>query len=317
LSSSSRTYPASEASLLEAKAVVAVVVTYQPETALLADVLQALAPQVRTIIIVDNGSSNAPAIGALANACGATWMPLKYNEGLASAQNIGLEAALDANASAVLLMDQDTILHPEVVASLVNAYNQLEATGMPVGSVGNAFRDTHDGKIASVLRARGWRIARMDVNRDDRNPIEVDFVIASGSLLPAKVLREIGLMDEPLFIDLVDLEWGFRASAHGYRHFQSAQVVMDHTIGAGRTNFAGRTISLHAPIRNYYWVRNALLLAKRSYIKPGWRLFFAYRAFVYLVVYSLKGRDRRKRFQLMLEGLWDGFLGRAGGHERI
>ncbi len=55
------------------------------------------------------------------------------------------------------------------------------------------------------------------------------------------------MMDEPLFIDLVDLEWGFRASARGYRHFQSPRPLMSHTLGSGRIGIGGRSISLHAP----------------------------------------------------------------------
>lgn len=293
-----------------------VLVTYEPHLGVLKSVLQALVPQVRHVIVVDNGSSNAGAADVLVAEHGATWMPFSVNEGLAAAQNRGLQAAMDSGAAAVLLMDQDTVLHPDVVTSLTGLYNRLEAEGVRVGSVGNAFRDTHDGKIAAVWRARGWRVFRTNVNDNDPNPIEADFVIASGSLLPVCVLRDVGLMDAPLFIDLVDLEWGFRASAHSYRHFQSAQVVMDHTIGAGRVKVAGRKISLHAPIRNYYWVRNALLLAKRSYIKPGWRLFFAYRAFVYLVAYSLKGGQPARRLKLMLRGLWDGTRGRAGAYPK-
>ena len=299
-------------SILTPQTIISVLVTYNPELAGLEKVLRALVPQVGRLVVVDNGSEHSEAVSTLASSMGAAWIPLGINKGLAEAQNIGLKTALDLGAAGVLLMDQDTVLHPDVVASLTDLYNGLQAQGVPVGSVGNAFRDTHDGRIAAVWRASGWSVVRTEVEAEDPQPIEADFVIASASLLPACVLREVGLMDAPLFIDLVDLEWGFRASAHGYRHFQSAKVVMDHTIGSGRVKIAGRSISLHAPVRNYYWVRNALLLAKRSYIKPAWRWYFAYRALVYFVVYTWKGGARSKRLGLMLTGLWDGLRGRAG-----
>ncbi|GHD07638.1 glycosyltransferase family 2 protein [Tianweitania populi] len=303
--------------MLTPQTIVSVLVTYNPELEGFARVLRALVPQVSRVIVVDNGSSKSEVVAALVEGIDATWMPLGLNEGLATAQNRGLQAALDSGAAGVLLMDQDTVLHPDVVSSLTSLHNRLQAQGVPIGSVGNAFRDTHDGRIAAVWRAKGWRVVRTTVEANDPDPVEADFVIASGSLLPGPVLRDVGLMDAPLFIDLVDLEWGFRATARGYRHFQSAQVVMDHTIGAGRVKLAGRNISLHAPIRNYYWVRNALLLAKRSYIKPGWRLFFAYRAFVYVAVYTLKGEAKSKRLRMMLTGLYDGLRGRAGAIDEV
>jgi len=47
--------------------------------------------------------------------------------------------------------------------------------------------------------------------------LETDMLIASGCLIPADVLRDVGLMDDALFIDHVDTDWCMRARARGYR----------------------------------------------------------------------------------------------------
>lgn len=312
LSTSSSVHSSTSRAPLSPDTIFAVLVTFNPDQLHLRKVLSALKAQVAGLVLIDNGSHDAAELGLLATDLGAEWIPLARNEGIAVAQNVGIGRALSTGAGAVLLMDQDTLLPTEAVRRLAETLNEMRSQGIRVGSVGCAFQDTHDGRVADVWRAQGLAVARTVVTAGASEPVETDFVIASGSLLPADVLNDVGLMDGPLFIDLVDLEWGFRAAEKGYRHFQSAQVVMDHTIGAGRVKLGSRSIALHAPVRNYYWVRNALLMARRNYVAPAWRLYFVRRALTYLIVYTLKGDRRWQRFGLMLRALLHGLVGRAG-----
>ena len=104
--------------------------------------------------------------------------------------------------------------------------------------------------------------------------MEADCVIASGSLIPVSTLEAVGDMEADLFIDLVDIEWGLRAKSQGYRNFISFSQVMAHTLGNGRISIFGKTISLHSPIRNYYSIRNSILLSQRRYIDIAWRFYF-------------------------------------------
>ncbi|MFD2237500.1 glycosyltransferase family 2 protein [Aureimonas populi] len=293
----------------------AVVVTYQPDLQTLARMLAALSRQVARVVIVDNGSSSRAGIAALAEANDARFLPLGANLGIAEAQNRGIEQALEDEAGNVLLMDQDTVLPPHAVRTLLADLAVLLEQGVKVGSLGCAYRDSHDGRIAPISRvaSSGRRIERVAVDGAS-GPVEADFVIASGSLLPADVLRQVGLMEAPLFIDLVDMEWGFRASAKGFRHFQCPAAVMEHTLGNGRIRIHSRSIALHAPIRNYYSVRNALFLALRNYVRPAWRIYFVRQALAYTVVYTWKGDRRPTRLGYMLRGLADGLLGRAGAY---
>ena len=296
--------------------IIAIVVTYEPSFVMLHKVLGALAEQVSDVVVVDNGSRCANDIKPLVRNFGALLVALPSNEGIASAQNRGIEIALKAGASDVLLMDQDTILHAGAVNALVATRRKLADKGIRVGSIGPLYRNSHDGRPSTIWRADGRSLVRSDPGYGSGNWVEADFVIASGSLLSAETLRVVGTMDEPLFIDLVDLEWGFRAAAMGYRHFVCCEAQMNHTLGAGQLRFFRRTVTRHAPIRNYYWVRNALTLSRRGYVRCAWKRYFILQALRFPVFYSLFADQKLKRLRLMLVGLTDAIRGRGGSFDR-
>lgn len=142
--------------------------------------------------------------------------------------------------------------------------------------------------------------------------LEVDFVIASGSLIPISTLKDVGLMEEGLFIDLVDIEWGLRARSYGYQSYQSFTHIMTHTLGSGRISVFGKIVSLHSPIRNYYSVRNSVFMVRRCYIGSAWRIYFIKRIIPYLIVFGFFPSQRWQRIQFMMHALVDGLIGRSG-----
>lgn len=295
--------------------IIAVIVTYEPDLALLREVLVALADQVASAVVVDNGSERADDIAALVRKAEALFVALPRNEGIAFAQNRGVELAFAAGAGDVLFMDQDTILYTGAVDALLATRRSLANEGVRVGAVGPLYRNSHDGQLAPIWRAEGLRLVRVDPERVSGDWIEADFVIASGSLMSADALRAVGLMEESLFIDLVDLEWGFRAFAKGYRHFICRNAKMDHSLGAGQLRFLRRRVTWHTPIRNYYWVRNAITLSRRDYVRFAWRRYFLTHAPRSLVFYTLFADSGSKRLRLMLAGIVDAIRGRGGGLE--
>ncbi|MCV5831057.1 hypothetical protein OFN28_30780, partial [Escherichia coli] len=56
-----------------------------------------------------------------------------------------------------------------------------------------------------------------NLEADSTGCVDVDHLIASGSLIPVDVFEKIGGMDDSLFIDYVDVEWSLRARYQGLR----------------------------------------------------------------------------------------------------
>ncbi len=294
----------------------AVIVTYNPNLDLLAKLILSLQEQVGGIVIVDNGSENISHIRSGIGNLPRKLIKLSENKGIAYAQNQGIMYAESRRAQYVLLMDQDTILPEGAVAVLHDKCKDLERSGLRVGAIGCVYRDRHDGKINAIWKADGRKLQKQDVNPETDKLIGVDFVIASGSLIPISTLKEVGLMEENLFIDLVDIEWGLRAKSCGYQSYQSLAHIMTHTLGNGRLNVFGKTISLHSPVRNYYSLRNSIFMVRRRYIGSAWRIYFAKRIFSYLIVFGLFPNQKKERINFMIRGLVDGLLGRGGPFRR-
>lgn len=289
---------------------VAVVVTFNPDLTKLTAALEMLTKQVGHVVIVDNASGCVGSLSKLSTSLNVVSMFQRSNIGVAGAQNVGIERARQLHARTVILLDQDTVLRPDTVSLLHDALETLVATGTAVAAVAPLYRDLNSTDVSGLSRARGMRIRR--TGRSGSGIDECDFAIASGTLIPVDTLEAVGTMETGLFIDLVDMEWCFRARQRGYSVFQVEDAVIDHILGEGRVRVFMAEIPSHAPVRNYYWVRNALLLAKRSYVPPAWRLFLISRAVAFLAIYPVFADRRLQRLRCIVLGLWDGILGRSG-----
>ena len=291
--------------------VFAVAVTYNPDARLLAAVLGSVAPQVGGVAIVDNGSANASEIAHIASDVGAHLIANPHNLGIAAAQNQGVALARKEGYSHVLLLDQDTILAPGVVDKLSHELMELEKEHGGISAIGPAYFERHSQQQTRAYRAKGLLLSRISL-KDETRPVASDSIIASGSLIPLAVIEKVGDFKEDLFIDLVDIEWCFRARAAGYSAFISPTAAVDHHLGSGTINMGARQIVVHVPVRNYYWVRNALWLARQPYTPTAWRLYFITRSVAFLAIYTTLVDKRALRLRLIGRGIWDSFTGRFG-----
>lgn len=291
--------------------VLAVAVTYNPDTALLTEALRQVAPQVQGTLIVDNGSGNAQEVCELASAMGMQVIANGENIGIAAAQNQGVNWARKNDYSHVLLLDQDTVLSQGVVEKLLKSLETLERNSQKAAAIGPAYFERNSEQWTRAYRAAGLRLSRISLKAQTQ-PVASDFIIASGSLIPLDIFEKVGTFRESLFIDLVDVEWCFRARASGYAAFIAPTACVDHHLGSGTVKVGPRQIAVHVPIRNYYWVRNALWLARQPYTPIAWRLYFIVRSLAFLAAYPLLADKRALRLKLIGRGFRDSLMGRFG-----
>lgn len=296
----------------EPSRVAAVIVLYNPQARLLERLLETLTGQVERTIVIDNSPQPRSEYPDLFAARGAYYQALGENTGIATAQNIGIQRALEEQCSHVLLLDQDSALPAGMVDQLLKAENELIADGAHVAAVGPAFRDEKTGHISPAIRQGILHVKRLRIDDSFSSPVESDYLIASGSLIRMSVIQQIGGMRDELFIDWVDIEWGLRARAHGLKSFMVPGVVMAHSIGDAWITVMGRQISLHSDVRHYYIVRNAAYLLRFAEMGWRWRLLALVRIPEYVVLFSLHAADVPKSFRLLFKAVQDGLLGRIG-----
>jgi rhamnosyltransferase len=133
---------------------------------------------------------------------------------------------------------------------------------------GPLFIDAHTGKVQFFVK-KGLIGFKKIYPKTGKH--EVLQLIASGTIINAKFIPEIGLMKEELFIDWVDMEWCWRAVKKGYKIIGNADVVIKHFHGEKSKKFLTKNITLKSCIRNYYTIRNGIYLALHSNVLDSYR----------------------------------------------
>lgn len=297
----------------------AVIVTYFPRPTVLRALLDAISPQVEHIVLVDN-TPNTQASDYLTRFASQRCDVIVHgdNLGLAAAQNTGIERARARNCDHVLLLDQDSLPAPQMVDRLRAALRRLQSAGLRVAAVGPRWHDRHSGHDAPFVRVGLGRMYKLHCCDGTDQPIECDTLLASGCLMPLASFDVIGPMDDDLFIDQVDVEWGLRAQARGYRLYGVCDAVLVHGIGeaAVRVWFdKDRRVPVHSPVRDYYLVRNAITVFFRRPAPWRWRLLQATRLPGLVFVLTVQMPPRIARLRMILKGLVDALRGRLGRYE--
>ena len=292
--------------------VIAVVVSYTPEPQRWQQLMAALRPQVDGVIVVDNGTELA-ALQALMRGQPEEvfWLGLPENRGVASAQNLGIRLALQQGADYVLLMDHDSVPAPGMVDQLLQVAQALQHEGYQVAAVGPCYLDQRQDNPPPFVRSRGGRLQRQR-RRGGETSVEVDYLISSGCLLPRAALEAVGLMREGLFIDYVDIEWGWRAAAQGYLSFGAWEARMDHALGDQAVRFLKWRFPARSADRYYYMYRNAVVLLRHPQVPARWKVVEAYRLVLRAGFWLLFTPGRAGNLAAIWQGLADGWAGRAG-----
>ncbi|MGN6707410.1 MAG: glycosyltransferase family 2 protein [Rhodanobacter sp.] len=294
--------------------VCAVVVSYRPEPGAMAQLVNAVAPQVGAVVLVDNASDGdwKQALGGRLSALGGALLSQSRNLGLAAAQNVGIEWAREHGYRHVLLLDQDSEPAEGMVAALLRALQELSLAG-PVAAVGPRFHDLRERRAAPFVRI-GFPFNRKLWCDGSAPTIACDFLISSGMLIPMAVFDRIGAMDAGLFIDNVDLEWSFRARAQGYSLHGVCATTMHHRLGDTRRTlpFALGQVVVHGPVRLYYMMRNRVRLYQMAHTPRAWVAQDVPRVLVKLFLFGVLIGPRRRNLRCMLRGLADGLRGRQG-----
>ncbi|MDD5404523.1 MAG: glycosyltransferase family 2 protein [Sulfuricella sp.] len=306
--------------IAETKKVCAVVVAYQPDPASFANLLQAVLPQVGGLVVVNNGAAGTIVQPEILEALPYAVLDMGHNAGVAAAQNRGIVWARRHGYSFVIMLDQDSEPAPGMVEKLLNAWMTLDRNGVPVAAVGPRLVDRRDGKASSFVTFTGLGIKESRCVSGRYVP--ADFLVSSGMLAPVAVYEKVGMLDEGLFIDNVDMDWCFRARRQKLLLHGVCDAVMWHRIGnrVRRLHFFGYSWTIYQhdnPLRQYYIMRNRILLYRRDYTPFPWIVQDVLRAVVKTLIALVFFAQRRMNFRMMLLGMMDGFRGRSGEYSLL
>lgn len=286
--------------------IIAVIVSYHPDSARISRLVISLQRNRCGVIIVDN-TEGSGASGLLEVADNCQVISLGDNFGLGYAQNVGISTALANGAEIVLYFDQDSEIEDGFVATLV-------ATLTPdvPAVVAPTYWNAADGAELPSQRLNWLGVLSAQYSQGRTLPYPADVVIASGMATTAVTFERVGLMDESLFIDWVDTEWSLRCRRRGVPIHIVPAARMRHSIGGHTVRCGIIQLAVHSPARCYYQIRNGLLLLRRKHIS-SWLIFVEWsklllnRAFLLAVV-----RPRGAYFMKYILAIAHGLAGVIG-----
>lgn len=243
----------------------AIVVSYNPEYSRLLSLCDSLSKQVDVIILVDNGSNNFIS-EKISIADNVIVISLRENQGIATAQNVGIKKIIDLGLKYVVFFDQDSIVPNGLIGCLKNNFIACSQHGHSVSAVGPIFFDYRFSFYYPQIVLNRFGVRNRLVLKPTDPVTEVSFIISSGMFTSVDVLNDVGFMTDELFIDYVDTEWCFRSLSKGYKIFAIPDACMEHAIGDNNIKFICWKLPVHSPFRRYYRMRNMFYLFKLPYI---------------------------------------------------
>jgi rhamnosyltransferase len=291
----------------------AIIITFNPKISVLNELIVNLKHQVDNIIVVDNASKNANRIREIVD-LGICYFS-EINNGIAFAQNVGIEKARELGSVAAVFFDQDSLPGKNLVQELISAKQSAEKNGIKVATVGPFYCDVRTGNYSHYVSSKFnnidkiSKVVSLNVLPEYQ---ECDFIISSGSLVELDVFLTVGKLNESLFIDAVDIEWCYRALSLGFTTIVASNATMLHEIGDDVIKFFGHEFTVNSPIRSYYYLRNMLYLTSLPYVPFIWKRKYLSKLIVFSLVSGIIYPNKIKRLKAIFWAVVDFFDGKLG-----
>ncbi len=191
------------------------------------DSLRSQAGEVFDILVVDNASKDGSLEILQKEYPEAKVIALEENTGFCHAVNVGIK---ESNTPYVLLLNNDTVVKPEFVKSLVEAIEESE----DIFSVSAQMLSMEDESLIDSAGdgycILGWAYARGKGRPASKYAKKTEVFSACGgaAIYRKSIIEEIGDFDENHFAYLEDVDIGYRARIYGYRNMYEPAAKVIH-----------------------------------------------------------------------------------------
>lgn len=226
------------------------------------------------IIIVDNGSQD-DSMQIIQDRFGEDsrieTIFLDDNYGFSYANNVGIRRAEELGADYVLLLNNDTEVHEDLLTELLACADRHPNSMIAPKIYYSDRRDvlwSAGGEVSSIIRkVRHIGLDQKDTGQYD-NERRIGFATGCCLLLPRAVIERAGLLDERFFLYYEDTEYCFRLREMGVDIWYCPQARLYHKVGASSKG-------ADSPLCAYYIARN-WLLCSRLHLRGRYPLFLLY-----------------------------------------
>lgn len=213
------------------------------------------------VVVVDNASTDGSAEAISSTFPSVKVISNKENLGFADGNNVGISYLLSKGVSAVLILNNDTLLNPNTVSELSKTLFSDER----IGIVGPKIYFKKDG--GEVIWFAGGKIDwkniygyHIGVDEKDTGQYEkieeVDFITGCCLMVRSEVFKKAGMFDGKYYLYYEDVDFCMRAKMGGFKvlYVPNAKIFHNNAASSG-----GPGSTLH----QYYQTRNRYLFGFR------------------------------------------------------
>jgi GT2 family glycosyltransferase len=263
------------------------------------------------VLIVENGSTDDSA-AELRKTTGdrVELLESAVNNGYTGGCNLGFARALDRGAEYVWLLNNDAVVAPDTLSSLVALAESDQQIGLVTPVIASLDEVPHitfagglcDMNTAVYEETNDVAVAQRWATEHPASGL----VIGTAMLIRTRLIREIGMLDESLFMYYEDIDYSARSLKAGYRNVVDWSSVVYHFEKNRNANPLGMK-----PHYWYYIARNESRFWRKHLgpigsLKNSWWSFNGF----------LRHRNRCKANPVagnaILAGLWHGWLNKSG-----
>ncbi len=240
------------------------------------------------IVVVDNNSPDN-SYTKLYKEFGEAYIFIKAREngGFAKGNNLGIKYAIDHGADYILLLNNDTLVHKDLIEELLKPFKEEENLGLTTGKIYyEEKRDTlwFAGGVFNEKRFYGMHLGQGHKDNGDYDkPGEITFSTGCLMMIRKEVFYKLGYLPEEYFMYYEDVDFCIKLREAGYRLWYNPRAIIYHKVSAS-------TGGEESPFALEWNTRNRIILSKKY--KKNLMFFYITRVIVVLRCF-IKG-DKKK-----------------------
>lgn len=256
------------------------------------------------VILVDNGSSDDSVKTIKETFPNITLIENGKNLGFAGGNNTGIRSALQGDFDYFLLLNNDTVVDPSFLTELIKVAEidpGIGILGPKIFYYDEPKRIWFAGGIINYWSGHLYHKGYQEIDEGKYDVVQdVDSITGCALLVKRKVLEDIGLLYEDMFLYFEDTDLCARAYKKGYRLVYVPASLIWHKISSTTSKIKG--------LQFYYNIRNWLIFMKRNAGPLHLTLFLPYYMIRYMgynvAVAILTGKFSEAK--LYLKATYDG-----------
>ncbi|MAS35257.1 MAG: glycosyl transferase [Anaerolineaceae bacterium] len=263
------------------------------------------------VILVDNASTDGTVEAVRSLYPMVEVIETGQNLGFTGGNNVGIQHALDDGADYILLLNNDTVVAPDMIEQMVSVMEQDSSVAITGPTI---YYYEQPEMIWSAGGSIDWKRGltfmvgegEEDKGQFGTEPREVEFATGCALMVRRDVWEQVGLLDDTFFMYYEEVEWCVRARRHGMKIVHVPMAMMWHKI-----SLQGRETT---PGAYYYLTRNRLLFLSQSHASlQTWLYTLGDYARTWLSwTIKPKWQDRRHLRGVMLRAIGDYYTGKRG-----